>query len=122
MSKPLSKSKFKWLNPEKFNLDKYKDNSLRGCVLEVNLEYPKDLHELHSDHPLVPEKLEIKREMLSDHPLKIVDDLKVSIGNVKKLVLNIFVKETYVLHHKNLQILLSLGLEMKKTHCVLEFD
>ena len=122
MSKPLSKSKFKWLNPEKLNLDKYKDASLRGCVLEVNLEYPKDLHELHSDHFLVPEKLEIKREMLSDHPLKIVDDLKVSIGNVKKLVLNIFVKETYVLHHKNLQLLLSLGLEMKKAHCVLEFD
>ena len=71
MSKPLSKSKFKWLNSEKFNLDKYKDASLRGCVLEVNLEYPKDLHELHSDHPLVPEKLEIKREMLSDHPLKL---------------------------------------------------
>ena len=94
MSKPLSKSKFKWLNSEKFNLDKYKDASLRGCVLEVNLEYPKGLHELHSGHPLVPEKLEIKREMLSDHPLKIVDDLKVSIGNVKKLVLNIFVDET----------------------------
>ena len=122
MSKPLSKSKFKWLNPEKFNLDKYKDAILRGCVLEVNLEYPKDLHELHNDHPLVPEKLEIKREMLSDHPLKIVDDLKVSIGNVKKLVLNIFVEETYVLHHKNLQLLLSLGLEMKKAHCVLELD
>ena len=59
------------MNPEKFNLDKYKDASLRGYVLEVNLECPKDLHELHSDHPLVPEKLEIKREMLSDHPLKL---------------------------------------------------
>ena len=63
MSKSLPRSKFKWLNPEKFNLDKYKDDTLRGCVLEVNLEYPKELHELRSDHPLVLDKLEIKKEI-----------------------------------------------------------
>ena len=122
MSKSLPRSKFKWLNPEKFNLDKYKDDTLRGCVLEVNLEYPKELHELRSDHPLVLDKLEIKKEILSDYQLKIVDDFKISISNVKKLVPSVFVEEKYVLHHKNLQLYLSLRLKMKKTHRVLEFD
>ena len=37
MSKSLLTGGFKWLHPAKFNLDKY-DNSLRGCVSEVDLE------------------------------------------------------------------------------------
>ena len=42
------------------------DNSLIGWVLELDLEYPEELHESHNDCPLVPKKLEIKRERLSD--------------------------------------------------------
>ena len=38
---------FKWLDPAKFNLDKYDDDSLRGWILEVDLGYPNN--GLHSD-------------------------------------------------------------------------
>ena len=48
-----------WLNPSKFNLHKYDDNKLRGCILEINLEYPKELHDLNNDYPLASDKLEI---------------------------------------------------------------
>ena len=51
----------KWLHPENFSLSKYDDNSYRGCILEVDLEFPKKLHELHNDHLLVPDKLENMR-------------------------------------------------------------
>ena len=51
----------KWLHPENFSLSKYDDNSYRGCILEVDLEYPKKLHELHNDNLLVPDKLENMR-------------------------------------------------------------
>ena len=61
---------FKWLDPAKFNLDKCYDGSWRGSVLEVDLAYPKELHELHDDYLLLPDKLEIKREMLSDDQLE----------------------------------------------------
>ena len=68
------------------------------CVLEFDLEYPKELQELQNDYPLIPNKREIKREMLSDYELKISDLYNISIGNVKKLVLNLFDKEKYVIH------------------------
>ena len=44
-------------------------NCLKGCVLEVDLEYPKKLQELHNDYPLAPDKIEIKREMLFEYDL-----------------------------------------------------
>ena len=52
MSKSLPMGGFKWLDPAKFNLDKYDNNSLRDFILEVHLEYPKELHELHNDYQL----------------------------------------------------------------------
>ena len=42
-----------------------KDNSLHGYFLEVDLGYPKNLHEKHSDYPMAPEKIRIKTEWLS---------------------------------------------------------
>ena len=66
--------------------------------LEVDLEYPKELHQLHNDYPLAPDKIEIKEEMLSNYQLQIADFYDIPIGNVKKLVLNFFVKEKYVLN------------------------
>ena len=58
----MSKFGFKWIDPKEFDLHKYINNSSKGCVLEVDLGYPK---ELHDDYPLAPDKIEIRREMLS---------------------------------------------------------
>ena len=73
-------------------MNKYISNSLKGCVLEAYLEYPKNFRELHNDYPLAPYKIEIKREMWSDYQLKIADLCNIAIGNVKKVVLNFFDK------------------------------
>ena len=88
-------------------------NCLKGCVLEVDLEYPKKLQELHNDYPLAPDKIEIKREM-SNYQLKIADLYNISIANVKKLVLNVLDKEKYAIHYENLQLYLRLRLKLKK--------
>ena len=40
-----------------FNLNKYTSNSSKVCIIEVDLEYPKELRELHNDYPLAPEKI-----------------------------------------------------------------
>ena len=85
-----------------FDLNKYSSNSSKGCVLEVDHEYPKELRELHSDYPLAPDKIEIKREMLFEYQLKIADYHNIAIGNVEKLVPNFFDKEKYVIHYENL--------------------
>ena len=73
MSKFLPTSGFKWIDPKDFDSNKYSSNSSKGCVLEIDLEYPKELCELHNDYPLAPDKIEIKTEMLSIDQLKIAD-------------------------------------------------
>ena len=102
------------IDPKECDLNKYSSSNSKEYAFEVDLEYPKDLQELHNNYPLAPNKIEVKREMLSAHQLKIADLYNISIGNVKELVSNFFDKEKYVLHSKNLQLCLRLGLQLKK--------
>ena len=102
MSKFLPVNGFKWIDPKEFNLNKYSSNSSKENVLEVDLEYPKELRELHNDYPLAPDKIEIEREMLSEYQLKIADHYNIPIGNVKKLVPNFFDRQIYVIHYEKL--------------------
>ena len=88
MSKFLLTNGFKWIDPKEFHLNKYTNNSSKGCVLEIDLEYRKELHELHSDYPLVPDEIEIKREMLSEYQLNIADLYNIPIRNVINLLPN----------------------------------
>ena len=83
MSKFLPTSGFKWIDPNQFDLNKYTSNSSKEFVLDVDLEYLKELWQLHNDYPLAPDKIETRREMLSEYKLKIVDLYNVPIGNVK---------------------------------------
>ena len=105
MYKFLSKSGFKWIYFKEFDLNKDTGNSFKGCVLEVDPE---------SDYPLAPDKIEIKKEMLSNCQLKISDLFNISVGNVKRLVPNVFGTEKYLLHYENLQLYLRLELKLKK--------
>ena len=114
MSKFLPTNGFRWIDLKEFDLNKYTSHSSKGCVIEVDLEYPKELRELHNDYPLAPDKIEIKKEMLSDYQLKIADLYSIPIGNVKKVVSNFFDKEKYVIRYENLKLYLRLGLKQKK--------
>ena len=122
MSKFLPIIGFKWIDPKEFDLNKYTSRSSKGCVLQVDLEYPKELKELHDDYPLATDKIEIKREMLSEHQLKIADLYNISIDNVKKFAPNFFEEEKYVIHYDNLKLYLKLGLKLKKIHRLLKFS
>ena len=53
MFKFLPTSGFKWIDPQVRDLNKCTSNSSKKCVLEVDLEYPKELRELHKDYPLI---------------------------------------------------------------------
>ena len=78
-----------------------------GYFLEVDLEYPNELHELHNDYPLAPEKLAVSNDMLSTYCKNIADEYGIKVGNVKKLIPNLSNKTKYVLHYRNLQLYLS---------------
>ena len=92
MSKFLPRSGFKWIDPKEFDLNKYTSNSSKGCVLKVDLEYPKELQELHNDYPFAPDKTETKREILSGYQLKIAHLNNILNVNVKELVPNFLIK------------------------------
>ena len=110
MSKFLPTSGFKWINPKESDLNKYTSNSSKRCVLEVDLQYPKELRKFHNDYPLAPNKIEIKGEMSKDQ-LSIAHFHNIPNGIVKKLVPKFLDKERYVLHYENLQLYLRLGLK-----------
>ena len=90
ISKFFPTSGFKWIEPKQFDLNKDTSNNSKGCVLEVDLEYPKELRELRSYYSLAADKMEIKREVLCKYQLKIADLYNITIGNAKKLVPNFF--------------------------------
>ena len=107
MYKYLETSEFKWIDPKDFDLNKYSKNSSKSCVLEVDFKYSKELRELHNDYQLSPDKIEIKKKMLSMYQLMITDFYKKPFDNVQKLVPNFFDKK-HVFHHENLQLYLRL--------------
>ena len=79
----------------------YDENSDKGYILEVDVEYPKNLHKLHSDLPFLPERMKIIKST--------------------KLVCNIRNKENYVVHIRALKQALDHGLKLTKVHRVIEF-
>ena len=85
MSRYIPYGGFKWLkNVDKFDVNSVSENSSIGYILEVNLEYPDELHVLHNDYPLPPEKLAIPYDVLSDYH---GDEYGIKVGDVKKLIL-----------------------------------
>ena len=60
-----------------------KNNSSAGYILEVDVEYPKKIHDIHNDYPLAPEKISIPKESLSMYCLKITSVYNITTGTVK---------------------------------------
>ena len=74
-------------------MNKYTSNSSKGCILEVNLEYPKGLRDLHNDYPLASDKTEIKNEMLSNYQLKVADLYSIPLVMLKNECLTFLINK-----------------------------
>ena len=98
MMQKLPYGGFKWMTEEE--LENWKEIP---CVIEVDLEYPKELHDAHNDLPLCPESKKTK-------------------NNVEKLIPNLNDKEKYVIHYRTLLFCLELGLKIKKIHRGIRFE
>ena len=125
MSQYLPTGNFKWMTDKeisKIDLGKYKADGRNGLILEVDPEYPQELHDMHNNYPVCPEKVKVSKNMLSTYCKKIAEKYNISIGLVSKLIPTLRDKKEYVLHYRNLQLYLDLGLKIKKVHRVLKFD
>ena len=122
MSKYLPYEGFKWLkNVDKFDVMTVNEKSPIGYLLDVDLEYSDKLHELHNYYPLASEKLAVSNNILSKYCKEIADKYEIKVGDLKKLIPNLGNKINYVVHYRNLQLYLSLGIKLTKIHSVLEF-
>ena len=105
----------------KFDLNSISENSPIGYILEIDLEYPKELHDSHNDYPLCPEKIEVSNDMLSKYSKDIADWYEIKVGGIKKLIPNLKDTVKYVVHYKNLKYYLLLGMTLVKIHRILSF-
>ena len=122
MSQPLPNGEFEWVEEiDNININDYLEDSDRGMVLEVDLDYPKELHNLHNGYPLAPESKEIDKSMLSDYAKKIAEKFQLTIGGVRKLVNSLGPKKNYVLHVRNLKLYTDLGMKLTKVHRAVTF-
>ena len=96
MSKPLPTHGFEWMT-----VDELETWELHSCILEVDLEYPKNLHDLHNDYPLAPEQI--------------------MVNKTSKLIPNLGDKKKYILHYENLKQYLRLGLKLTHIHRGIKF-
>ena len=120
----LPYDEFEWLDDDEIDSIDFNcvsAESYVGYILEVDLEYPSKLHELHNDYPLAPERMRVSKDMLSDYCLSIAEKCDVKVGDVAKLIPNLRDKSCYVLHYRTLQLYVSLGMVVGKIHRVLRF-
>ena len=68
-----------------FDLSSIGENSSIGYILESNLEYFKNLDDLHNDYPLCPEKIEVNSNMLLKYCSDIAGQYEIKFGGVKKI-------------------------------------
>ena len=106
MSKKLPIKGFKWLDDieridEEF-IKEYNEISDKGYVIEADVDYPQELHDLHSDMPFLPERMVVNK--------------------TKKIVCNLHNKKNYVAHINVLKQALSHGLKLRKVHRIIEFE
>ena len=89
MSQYLPTGNFKWMTDKetsKIDLGKYKADGKKGLILDVDLEYPQELHGIHNDYPVTPEKVKVSNNMLSAYCKTIAEKYNISVGLVSKLI------------------------------------
>ncbi|KAK3108822.1 hypothetical protein FSP39_016459 [Pinctada imbricata] len=121
MSQTLPTHGFEWINPNEVDHTSIPEEGDTGYIFEVDLENPRELHDSHSDYPLAAESFQIKPEMLSKYQDHLLEKLGMKAGSATKLVPNLYDKKNYVVHYRNLQLYLSLGMKVSKVHRAIKF-
>ena len=105
MSQPLPTGGFRWINCDNWNpkrlVDMFAAEKNHGYLLEVDVSYPKELHDLHNDIPFICTKMKV--------------------NGVEKLIPNLYYKRKYIIHVRALKQVLDHGLVLEKIHRCIRF-
>jgi hypothetical protein len=129
MSQSMPYGGFKWLTKKKINKFVLRDyselcsnNLPKGYILEVDLDYPEELHDLHNEYPYCPEHVIINEDMLSPYSKHIAEENNLKLSDCSKLLQTLGDQKKYVIHERNLRQALDAGLVLRKIHRILEFN
>ena len=131
MSQPLPLRGFRFLTEREVEdfprrLMKLTENDKLGYILEVDLEYPDHLHDLHNDYPLCPEHMSVSSEMLSPCAKDLLKKLNKKVPEKgegeKKLIPSLLKRENYVVHYLNLQYYVNKGMRIRAVHRIFQFE
>ena len=116
---------FRWMGPEELTqrtLMGIAPDAAEGCFVECTLDYPEALHDLHADYPLAPVKTKITYDSLSPYCRFLCDRHKLKHTlNTLKLLTTFRRRSFYVLHYRNFQLYVKLGLRVVAIHSALAF-
>ena len=101
MSQPLPTGGFRWVDIKPDKISKLAKRKSKGYLLEVDIRYPKELHNSHNDLPFMCERMKI--------------------SGVKKLIPNLYDKKRYVIHIRALDQALKHRLVLERIHKAIEF-
>ena len=100
MSQPLPTGEFRWINCDVWDAEKLVNMLSKekkyGYLLEVDVKYPRELHNLHNDIPFMCDKM--------------------NINGVEKLIPNLYDKKKYIIHTRALKQAIDHGLILEKVH------
>src|SRR5277367_1216015 len=115
MCESLPLGNFQWLSPDNTDFLTADAASPIGYIIECDLGYDRCLHDLHAGYPLAPEHIVVETSMRSNY-------VQASSVKTKKLIPNLYDKANYIVHYRNLQYYVNLGMKLKKVHKILSFD
>ena len=101
MSQPLPTGGFKWVNVKPSKISQLAKRKSKGYLLEIDVKYPKELHDSHNDLPFMCERMKI--------------------NGVEKLIPNLYDKKRYVIHIRAPDQAVKHGLVLERIHRAIEF-
>ena len=120
MSQPLPTGGFSWVDIKPDKISKLAKCKSKGYLLEVDIHYPKELHDSHNDLPFMVD-IHYPKELHDSH-----NDLpfmceRMKINGVEKLISNLYGKKRYIIHIRALDQALKHGLVLERIHKAIEF-
>ena len=105
---------FKWIDPKSFNISDVRGDSDFGHILEVDLSYPKQLHDDHNEYPYCCKHTTLRVEVLSPYAKDVAEKHGLTSGRASKLVASLNDKTRYVIPEMNLKQAVDSGLIFTK--------
>ena len=113
---------FRWMEGCELIEEQIMKIAPEGCFVECTLDNPQALHDLHADYPLAPVKTKITYNMLSPYARFLCDHHKLKYTlKTEKLLTTFRRRSFYVLHYRNFQLYVRLGMKVVAIHSALAF-